>query len=154
MSSTRIECPGGDSPRTPPADAAVADIVRQAASGDRHAWSELVDRYGGVVLEVARAHRLGDIAVAEVAQLTWTRAADHVDGMENPERFGAWLASVACEESMRVAGGAAQPQREQMLRRLLQREPTPSARPGGGGGACTLEMLDRQFPRTQRSDYA
>jgi DNA-directed RNA polymerase specialized sigma24 family protein len=151
MSSTWIEYVGGDAPRTPPPDATVAEIVRQAASGDRHAWNELADRYGGVVLEVARAHRLGDIAVAEVAQLTWNRAAEHVAGMEHPERFGAWLTSVACEESMRVAGGASQPQREQILRSLLQREPAPSAK---AAGACTLEMLDRQFPRTRPADFA
>ncbi len=40
-------------------------------------------------------------------QTTWLRLAEHLSRIQNPDRVGAWLATTARHESLRVARGAA-----------------------------------------------
>ena len=96
-------------PRVPPPDPEIAELLRLAAGGDGDGWGALVDRYGGVVLAIARAYGLNDSDVADVAWLTWTSAVEHVDRLTDPERFSAWLTAVAREESRSVARTSARP---------------------------------------------
>jgi RNA polymerase sigma factor (sigma-70 family) len=77
-------------------------LVRAAMNGDQDAWAGLVAEFGGLVLKVARAHRLSDADVADVAQTTWLRLVEHVRAIDDPERVGAWLATTAWRESARV----------------------------------------------------
>ncbi len=51
---------------------------------------------------VTRAHRLGDADGADVAQTTWLRLVEHLDRLEEPARVGAWLATTARRECLRV----------------------------------------------------
>jgi RNA polymerase sigma factor (sigma-70 family) len=60
------------------------------------------------VLGVARAYRLSEADVADVAQTTWLRLVEHLDGIQDPERIGGWLATTAWRESMRVQRRAKQ----------------------------------------------
>jgi RNA polymerase sigma factor (sigma-70 family) len=80
----------------------ITQIVRGAAAGERDAWEALVLEFGDLVRGVARAHRLREADVADVAQTTWLRLVEHLGRMHDPERVGAWLATTACRESMRV----------------------------------------------------
>jgi len=82
--------------------ASLADLVRWAGEGDRAAWNEIVDRYAGIVWAIARRHRLSAADAADVSQTTWLRLVEHLDRIENPERIGAWLATTARHESLRV----------------------------------------------------
>ena len=82
--------------------ASLADLVRWAGDGDRAAWNEIVDRYAGIVWAIARRHRLSAADAADVSQTTWLRLVEHLDRIENPERIGAWLATTARHESLRV----------------------------------------------------
>lgn len=80
----------------------VAELVRRASDGDQHAWNSLVDRFAGTVWAIARAHRLDEATAADVSQTTWLRLVEHLDRIEQPERIGAWLATTARRESLRV----------------------------------------------------
>jgi RNA polymerase sigma factor (sigma-70 family) len=77
-------------------------VVRAAADGDREAWNNLVARYSGLIWGVTRAHRLGDADAADVFQTTWLRLVEHLDSIRNPDGLGAWLATTARHECLRV----------------------------------------------------
>jgi RNA polymerase sigma factor (sigma-70 family) len=89
-------------------DGRVAMLVRAAASGDQDAWEGLVAEFSALVLKVARAHRLSEADVADVAQTTWLRLIEHLGRIHDPERIGAWLATTAWRESGRVLTRARQ----------------------------------------------
>ena len=95
---TRI-CPEAD---TPSIDDDVALLVKAAAGGNRQAWDALVDRFAPSVWAIARGHRLGYADAADVCQTTWLRLVEHLDRIEQPARVGAWLATTARRESLRV----------------------------------------------------
>jgi RNA polymerase sigma factor (sigma-70 family) len=79
-----------------------AELVGRASSGDRAAWDELVDRYGALVWAVARRCGLDPQDAAEVSQVVWLRLAQHLGALRQPERLGAWLATTARREALRV----------------------------------------------------
>lgn len=101
--TTRYPCPAEvrDDGRTD--STSVASIVLAAAEGDAVAWSALVRRYGNLVMAIARRCRLGDADVAEVHQATWLRMVENIGRIEQPDRVGAWLATTARRESLRIA---------------------------------------------------
>ena len=80
----------------------VARAVRAAAAGDQDAWNELVERFGGLVWSVARSHRLSASDAADVSQCTWMRLVEHLAKLKNPAAVGAWLATTARRECLRV----------------------------------------------------
>jgi RNA polymerase sigma factor (sigma-70 family) len=77
-------------------------LVRRAAAGDERAWNALVERFEGVVRGVARGHRLSGSDAADVAQTTWLRLVEKLPQLDSPERVGAWLATTARNECLRV----------------------------------------------------
>lgn len=85
-----------------PSDRGLADVVGAAAHGDQAAWAVLVRRYGSMVMAIARSCRLGEADVAEVHQVTWLRLVENIGRIERPERIGAWLATTAKRESLRL----------------------------------------------------
>ncbi|HLY48738.1 MAG TPA: sigma-70 family RNA polymerase sigma factor, partial [Solirubrobacteraceae bacterium] len=80
----------------------MAELVRRATQGDQQAWNGLVDRFAATVWAIARAHRLNEASAADVSQTTWLRLVEHLDTIKQPERVGAWLATTARRESLRV----------------------------------------------------
>ena len=80
----------------------VARLARRAAAGEQQAWSELIDRYSRLLWAIAHQHRLGAADAADVFQTTWLRLIEHIDGLSDPERVGAWLATTARRECLRV----------------------------------------------------
>jgi len=88
--------------RHPPSTAGLAELVHAAADGDQQAWDALVERFAGLVWSIARAHRLSAADAADVSQTTWLRLVEHLGRIRDPERVGAWLASTARHECLRV----------------------------------------------------
>jgi len=56
-----------------------------------------------MIIAIARSCRLGDSDVWEVHQTTWLRLVENIGRIEQPERIGAWLATTAKRESLRLA---------------------------------------------------
>jgi RNA polymerase sigma factor (sigma-70 family) len=79
-----------------------ASLIRRAADGDQHAWDALVDRYSGLLWSIARSYRLRDADAADVLQTAWMRLLEHLERIEDPQRLGAWLATVARHEIHRL----------------------------------------------------
>jgi RNA polymerase sigma factor (sigma-70 family) len=77
-------------------------LVRSAAGGDHESWSALVARFSGLVWSVARTHGLRIADAEEVYQTTWLRLTEHVARLTEPDRVGAWLATTARNEALRV----------------------------------------------------
>jgi RNA polymerase sigma factor (sigma-70 family) len=82
-------------------DAEVTALVQAARDGDRGAWEGLFNRYVGLLWSVALRHGLHESDAADVVQNTWLRLLEHIDGIRDPARVGAWLATTAQRESLR-----------------------------------------------------
>src|SRR5437763_6624321 len=80
----------------------VAGLVAAAAGGDDAAWSRLVDHFAGLVWSVIRGYRMRAADSADVSQTTWLRLAEHIHKVREPERIGAWLATTAGRECLRM----------------------------------------------------
>lgn len=89
-------------PVTDPDQAALREVVAAAGDGDPMAWAVLMRRYGNMVMAIARRCRLSEADVSEVHQVTWLRMVENIGRIEQPERIGAWLATTAKRESLRV----------------------------------------------------
>lgn len=80
----------------------IAALVRLVAIGDREAWNEIVEEFEGLLWAIARGHRLSDADAGDVAQTTWLRLAENLDRLQDPSRVGAWLATTARRECLRI----------------------------------------------------
>ncbi|MFB6846384.1 RNA polymerase sigma factor [Streptomyces sp. NPDC056373] len=81
-------------------------LVRAAADGDAAAWKALVEGLSPLVWSVVRAHRLSDADAHEVYQTAWFRFAQHLGRIREPDKAGAWLASTARHECLKVIRSA------------------------------------------------
>src|SRR3954454_24758843 len=79
-----------------------ADLVAAAAAGDRRSWERLVDAYVGLIWAITRSYRLSDGDAQDVSQTTWLRLIENIDRLSDPSRVGAWLATTARRECLRV----------------------------------------------------
>jgi RNA polymerase sigma factor (sigma-70 family) len=80
----------------------IAGLVDRARTGDQVAWNRLVQEFESMIWAIARAHRLGDADAADVSQTTWLALFQHIDGLNNSAGVGAWLATTARRECLRV----------------------------------------------------
>jgi len=72
----------------------VADLVRAAQSGDRHAFGQLFERYrAGIVALAMRRVRNMDEA-EELTQDVFIQAMQKIDQLRVPEAFGGWLRQI------------------------------------------------------------
>ena len=77
-------------------------LVAEAAAGDPAAWDQLVEAFSGLVWSVARGHGLYGAEAADISQTVWLRFVEHLHRIRQPERAGAWLATTARHECLRV----------------------------------------------------
>jgi RNA polymerase sigma factor (sigma-70 family) len=136
-------------------------LVNAARGGDATAWDALVARHDRLLRIVCSHHRLSEADSADVKQTTWLRALEHIDRLQQPERFGAWLATVARNECLRVLRRAerVRPCEDELLERragiaaapevrLLTRERHAAVR----GAVTALPPRDRALLRLLYSD--
>lgn len=95
-------CAGLASAKMAATGATDAELVALAATGDQYAWDELVGRHGKRVWAVARAHRLSTADGEDVFQVTFLRLVTHLHTIRDPSRVGAWLATTARHECLRI----------------------------------------------------
>jgi RNA polymerase sigma factor (sigma-70 family) len=133
-------------------DEQVAKLARAAARGDQRAWNSLVDAFAPMIWSIARAHRLRDADAADVAQATWLALLEHLVDLREPGRAGAWLATTARRECLRILRGSE--------RRVLYGDDCPehqSSDPGPGDVLLLSERdaaLWRSYSRLRPSDQA
>lgn len=96
--------PRHPSPMRPAADRAAnaspRDLLRAAARSEPEAWQQLVQRFNGRIISIARSYGLDHTDVADVTQIVWIRLFDHLDRVREPERVGAWLATTTRNECL------------------------------------------------------
>lgn len=80
----------------------VAGLVAAAAGGDQRAWQALITRFDPMLRRVTRRFRLTSHQADDALQETWVRLARHLHRLENPCAVGAWLATTARRESLRL----------------------------------------------------
>jgi RNA polymerase sigma factor (sigma-70 family) len=83
-------------------EATLRAVVADAAAGDSAAWNRLVESFSGLVWSVVRSHGLFGAEGADVCQTVWLRFVEHLGRLREPERVGAWLATTARHECLRV----------------------------------------------------
>jgi RNA polymerase sigma factor (sigma-70 family) len=88
-------------PSTTPATAN-EELLRSAGGGDERAWTEIVERYRGLVSAVVRSYRLQDADAHDAEQRTWLRLVEHRGAVRDPDRLGGWLATTASRECLRM----------------------------------------------------
>lgn len=79
-----------------------ATLVHGASAGDRRAWEGLVDAYVGLLWAITRNYRLSASDAHDVTQTTWLRLVENIDRLSDPGRVGAWLATTARRECLRL----------------------------------------------------
>jgi RNA polymerase sigma factor (sigma-70 family) len=80
----------------------VSELVRVARQGDQLAWNRIVEQYSGLLWAVTRTYRLSRPQAEDVIQTCWLRLVEHLDRIRDPDQVGAWLATTARRESVRV----------------------------------------------------
>ena len=86
----------------PGSDASDEELLERAGKGDQPAWDAIVARHGSRVWAVARAHRLSSADAEDVFQVTFLRLVTHLGTIRDPSRMGAWLATTARHECLRI----------------------------------------------------
>jgi len=81
------------------------EMVAAAGAGDQAAWADLVARFRGRVIRVARAHGLDPYQADDVAQETWLRLYRNLGNVRDPFSLGAWIETTARRESLRALVG-------------------------------------------------
>lgn len=79
-----------------------AALVAAAGAGDAEAWEQLVDGYVGLIWAITHTYRLSEGDAHDVTQTTWLRLVENIDRLSDPARVGAWLATTARRECLRV----------------------------------------------------
>lgn len=88
-------------------------LVLACRRGDAAAWETLIARYQRLVFSIPRRAGLDADLSAEVFQQVFTILLERLDQIEHPMHIGAWLATTARREALRVRwrerGGALTP---------------------------------------------
>jgi RNA polymerase sigma factor (sigma-70 family) len=127
------------------------ELVGLAAGGDQSAWNELVRRYGRLVHAIPRSFRLSAADGDEVFQAVMLRFAQHLGRLREPERAGAWLATTARNECLRLIRNA---QRLVLTDQLDDVADTPDSVETTVEKAEQLVALRVAFARLAESDRA
>ncbi|MBC24580.1 MAG: hypothetical protein CMJ32_11800 [Phycisphaerae bacterium] len=107
-------------------------LLRQAASGDEDAWSQLVREYLPRVLALLRSQCHDADLAEEITQSTFCTIVTKLDGYNEVGRFESWLFRIAMNrlrDEMRRRGRQARPVEEASLVGLAGSTPDPNEDP-------------------------
>lgn len=91
----------------PPCDASadLPDLVERCRDGDRSAWDSIVARYERLIYSIPLREGLDREQAADVAQETFAALIRNLDHIDDPQRLGAWLGTVARRITWRKRAG-------------------------------------------------
>jgi RNA polymerase sigma-70 factor (ECF subfamily) len=105
------------------------DLLARAQSGEREAFTELVERHHDELVRISYAIT-GDLdAARDAAQLAWIKAWQQLRSVREPERLRSWLIAIAANEAR---------QRIRADKRRRVREITPVMEEDSHGTASTF----------------
>lgn len=78
-------------------------LLQSCRRGDARAWRELLDRYGRLVYSIPINFGLTATDADDVAQATFSALIQSLHVIEDEERLGAWLGTVARRQTWRLA---------------------------------------------------
>lgn len=110
-------------------------LIRAALRGDDHAFATIIDRHRVSMTRVAYVV-CGDVDLAEEAvQASWPIVWRRLDSVRDPDRLGAWLASVAVNEARQLV-------RRQRRRTVVEISVATHEREMGADPAHRVEDID------------
>lgn len=77
-----------------------SDLVQRACSGDRKAFSALVEKYRNDVLRLVRPHCRDANDAEDVVQESFLRAYRNIARLDRPEAFRSWVVAIAQHVAM------------------------------------------------------
>jgi RNA polymerase sigma factor (sigma-70 family) len=81
-----------------------AELVARCAAGDDAAWRILVARYERLIYTIPYRMGLDPADADEVFQITFTRLAERIGDLREPDRVRAWLVTTARRMTINLAG--------------------------------------------------
>jgi RNA polymerase sigma factor (sigma-70 family) len=84
----------------------VIDLVTRAATGDKHAWDALVERFSPLMWSICRQYRLADADAQDVGQKVWLQLVDQLAKIRDPAALPGWLVTVTRRECLSVLAAA------------------------------------------------
>jgi RNA polymerase sigma-70 factor (ECF subfamily) len=87
-------------------DAPDGTYARRAQDGDRSAFRVLVERYEGMVFDLAHQYADHPEAAEDLAQDVFLDAYRRIDDLEDPDRFASWLYGIALNRGRDYAKNA------------------------------------------------
>lgn len=77
-------------------------LWRQIKRGNHKAWNNLVSRYSGLIITVAKRVGLSIVDAQDCAQHTWMALYRNRNSIREPERLQAWLIITARRQAIRM----------------------------------------------------
>jgi RNA polymerase sigma factor (sigma-70 family) len=77
-------------------------LLQRCRRGDQRAWREVLDQFQRLVYSIPLNLGLTAEDAADVVQATFMILLQSLDRIEEPERLGSWLATVARRQSIRI----------------------------------------------------
>lgn len=77
-----------------------AELVARCKSGSKKAWEHFVRRFQRLIFTVPRRAGLDEDQAADVFQIVFTKAFEHLDTIDQPDRIQAWLVTTAKRETI------------------------------------------------------
>ncbi len=135
------------------ATSTIAELLARASDRDPAAWEEIVRRYNNLVSATVRSFRLQDADALDAIQTTWLRLAENTHRVLWPERLGAWLATTARHECLRILRHAKPTQdlTETLADTIADPSPGPEQQAIETDAARTLWNLVEDLPPRQRT---
>ncbi len=102
---SRLTSPLQPSPPSTPSQSKLADpaLVELAATGDRMAQSEIVDRFKRLVYSIPRRYRLPPETCDDVFQNVFVALFRHIHQLRDPSTLTKWLMTTTHRECWRIA---------------------------------------------------
>jgi RNA polymerase sigma factor (sigma-70 family) len=79
-----------------------AELLIECKNGSKKAWEALIRRFQRLIFTIPRRAGLSEDQAADVFQIVFSRAYEHLGSISQPERIQAWLVTTAKRETLAI----------------------------------------------------
>lgn len=79
-----------------------AELLIECKNGSKKAWEALIRRFQRLIYTIPRRAGLSEEQAADVFQIVFSRAYEHLNSISQPERIQAWLVTTAKRETLAI----------------------------------------------------